>query len=282
MEIVGNSNMHRILRMYDTALRSPEVEIRGSKCRNIRNAMIVFQAGQPVITSFYHRKLNLNYAKREWLWYLGADKFDDSIMEHATAWAKLKQEDGSFHSNYGQYIFAPTHIEDVEGANSRELMSPFIYVVRQLKMDKYSRRASIVLLQPYHLTLDNTDTVCTYAINFTIADDRLHMTVHMRSNDIVFGFTNDAFCFWNLYEFVYRVLTATYKDLQYGDYVHIADSLHVYERHYGMLRQIVMEDTRGYRSVDVPRPTAVEVIDIVTSKGKEGHGDYFKWLTTFD
>lgn len=269
--IRGNSNLHTMLLMYAACRKAPEVEIRGSKVRNVRNMAVCLEARDPVITSFKARKMNLDYAKREWLWYLTADRMDDSICQHATMWQKLKQEDGSFFSNYGQYMFQ-------QGLAGPDRPSQFEYVIKQLKADPYSRRASMVLLQPYHLFEENTDTVCTYAINFCIEAGHLHMTVHMRSNDVIFGFTNDAFCFWNLYEFVYRVLKHSMPDLEYGDYTHIVDSMHVYERHYEMIASIVADDAGGYSNTPIPRPSAQEVIQLINSRGQHGNGAYSNWL----
>lgn len=264
------NNQAAILKMYSAVVRATEQEIRGQKCRNLPNVVIVMDGRSCPITNFRAREMNLKYAKREWLWYLGADKMDDSIMEHAKMWAKLKQEDGSFYSNYGQYIFG-----DRKGG------SQFKYVVDCLKADKFTRRASIVLLKDEHLYPDNTDLVCTYAINFTIDEaNALNMTVMMRSNDVVFGFTNDAFCFWNLMEFVYQIMSTHYPGLVRGYYTHFANSMHVYERHYKMLREIVAEPNGDYRSVHMPYPTPKEVAQLIKSRGKEGDGEYTAWLNS--
>lgn len=264
------NNVVAMTKLYALVASGPEIAARNTKSRNVHNVAIVLDARQPVITNFEHRKMNLAYAKREWLWYLGADPKDDSICEHATAWKKLQQADGTFYSNYGQYLFgrrgdAPTQFE---------------YIIRTLKSDQQSRRASMVLLKAEHLYDGNTDTVCTYAINFFINQGHLDMTVMMRSNDVIWGFTNDAFCFWNLYLFVFQVLKATMPELQWGSYTHMANSMHVYDRHYDMIHRMVR--TPNYQPVIVPIPTGQEALKLVLSNGKEGDGAYTKWLKTFD
>ena len=268
--IEGANNLHSMLQMYKACIDGPQVDVRGMAVRNVPNMAIMFDANQHMLTAFEHRNLNLAYCKREWLWYLGADKMDDSICEHAKMWAKLKQPDGSFYSNYGQYIFG----------KGTDKPSQFEYVVQQLKKDPHTRRASMVLLSRDHLFDENIDTVCTYAINFCIVRGYLDMTVMMRSNDVVFGFTNDAFCFSQLHEFVYAVLAKSMPGLQRGQYVHFTNSMHVYERHFGMLYQI-LGDPRPTKIV-VPRPSAEEVVSLVRSQGKEGVGGYSTWLKTFD
>lgn len=265
--IQGQNNVDAMLKMYKAVANGVERETRGTRSRNIANMAVILSAHEPVITNFEHRKLNIEYAKREWLWYLSADPMDDSIEQHATMWKKLKQPDGSFFSNYGQYLFGPDPTK-----------SQFAYVVSQLKDDPGSRRASMVLLQREHLFKDNLDTVCTYAINFTIEGDVLSMTVMMRSNDVVFGFTNDAFCFSQVYEFVYVLLKRKYENLIRGTYTHFTNSMHVYERHYDMLKLILLDHNGGYKHMQVPRPSPDEVNELVMKKGMGGFGQYSRWL----
>jgi len=268
--IHGVNNVDATLKLYKLVMNGPQILARETRSRNIHNVAVMFQSSQPVITNFHHRKMNLAYAKREWLWYLGADPKDDSICEHATAWKKLQQDDGSFYSNYGQYLFGKS-----EGQPSQ-----FEYLIRTLRSDPQSRRASMTLLRAEHLYEGNTDTVCTYAINFFINQGYLCMTVMMRSNDVIWGLTNDAFCFWNLHVFVHTILQVAMPHLMIGTYTHMANSMHVYDRHYGMIANIVRDPQ--YTRVDVPLPKAREALDLVLSHGKEGSGEYTTWLKTFD
>lgn len=261
------TNLDTFYEAYQAVMSAPPSRPRGQLIHDLRGATLVFDLNLPVLTTFKYRNLNLTYCKREWLWYIGADPYDDSIAEHAKMWAKLKQPDGRYFSNYGYYIFG--------GPSSQ-----FEYVVSQLVEDPDSRRASLVLLERSHLFKENVDTVCTYAINFAIVHNRLNMTVHMRSNDVVFGLTNDAFCFSQLAEFVYQCLKYRYTTLQRGQYVHIADSLHVYERHFGMLERI-LEDASNWQ-VEIPEPSYAEVLELIDSRGQAGKGAYSAWLKTID
>lgn len=271
MIVIGeDTNAQSILTMYDEVARGSTAVVRGQLVKNCRNLGVLLDPSQPVLTSFVGRNFNLNYAKREWLWYLGADKFDTSIERHATMWAKLRQPDGSYYSNYGQYLFT----ENEQG------YTQFDYVLTTLQRDINSRRASMVLLNREHLFYENTDVVCTYAINFCIEDARLHMTVMMRSNDVIFGFTNDAFCFWQLYVFMYTALSTRMPGLLMGTYTHFTNSMHVYERHFGMIANIVQAGLAGYVRMEVPTPSYDEVCAIVASKGKDLSGEYGTWLST--
>jgi thymidylate synthase len=235
---------------------------RGLECREWENAEIVLDMEGCPLTSFEARHLNLKYAKQEFLWYLRGDRFDSSIEQHATMWKKLQQPDGGYNSNYGQYIFP----------------NQFNWVISQLDKDTDSRQASIVLLRPEHLVEGNTDVLCTYGINFRIRQGRLNMTVMMRSNDIIFGMTNDVFCFAMLYRLVYGALLEFYPNLTKGEYIHLVNSLHVYSRHYEMINQIIEGGAPSFKTIDIPWPTTEEVKRCLISPTKV-HGPLTEWLS---
>ena len=46
------------------------------------------------------------------------------------------------------------------------------------------------------------DTPCTYAVQFTVLNNKLNMSVVMRSNDLWYGFCNDQYCFSKLQQLV--------------------------------------------------------------------------------
>jgi thymidylate synthase len=187
--------------------------------------------------SFPARKLNINYIKEEFLWYLHGDRFDTSIANHAKMWKDIINLDGSINSNYGQYLFGTT--------------KQFNNVYEILKRDKDSRRASVVILNKEHLLSETKDVPCTYALNFRIRGNRLNMSVHMRSQDAIFGMGNDAPAFSFIHEMMFNLLKEIYPKLEYGMYHHVVDSFHIYAKHYAMADAIFNSDDYDY--VDCPK-----------------------------
>ena len=229
---------------HDVANRGTHVAPRGQRVIEIENycyeipPYVRFQ-------SFDCRKLNLSYIKHEFLWYLRGDKFDLSILEKAKIWKDIVNQDGSLNSNYGQYIF---------GADNQ-----FDNVVRILRDDKDSRRASISFLNKEHLFSDTRDVPCTYTINFRIRQDKLNMSVHMRSQDLIYGMANDCPAFSFVHEMMLNVLKQYYPNLEYGMYHHVCDSLHVYERHFKMLEQLTSGEAK-YIPVDCPKISGADEV----------------------
>jgi len=76
-----------------------------------------------------------------------------------------------------------------------------------------------------------SDFMCTNAVQYTIRDNRLNAVVQMRSNDVVFGYRND-------FAWQQHVLNYLSEDLSIdpGTIYWNAGSLHVYERHFNMVK----------------------------------------------
>lgn len=100
-------------------------------------------------------------------------------------------------------------------------------VIQMLKENPYTRQAVISIYDGKEIDTYRNDTPCTYAVQFTILDGKLNMSVMMRSNDVWFGFCNDQYCFSKLQEKVAKEV-----GVEVGTYYHFAANMHVYERHY--------------------------------------------------
>jgi thymidylate synthase len=217
--------------------------------------------------NFQSRKLNIQYIKDEFLWYVKGDKYDSSIANKAKMWQSIINSDGSINSNYGQYIFAGS--------------KQFDNVVKILASDKDSRRASLVILGDDHLLSETKDMPCTYALNFRIRDNKLNMSVHMRSQDAIYGMGNDVPAFSFIHEMMLNALRRYYQTLEYGMYHHIADSFHVYEKHFLMLDKLCHNDK--YVNIECPMMSGPDEVDFIRALDFSRIPKEFKftrWLTS--
>jgi thymidylate synthase len=105
------------------------------------------------------------------------------------------------------------------------------HVINDLKTNKETRRAIVVHYSLDELDRYKYDTPCNDVLNFYIKDDKLHMTVFARSIDLVFGFSNDQYTFANLMEYVAKDI-----NLPIGEMHWFVTNLHIYPRHYDMLK----------------------------------------------
>ena len=163
------------------------------------------------------RKFNEDYAEYEWNWYLKGDRDASEIGERAKIWKQMMVEGTTeVNSNYGYFW------------NKNYQLSR---VVQELRTNKETRRAIVVHYDINELDRYKHDTPCNDVLNFYIKDDKLHLTVFARSIDLVFGFCNDQYTFAKLMEMV-----AFQLDIAVGEMHWMVTNLHIYPRHYDMLK----------------------------------------------
>jgi len=260
-------NARTWLTMLDTTMtHGTVVKPRGYEIVEIEDFQITVSPKAPFM-EFTARNYNVDYFKKEMLWKLTANKFDESIKAHAKMWESVQNPDGTFNSNYGQYWFG-----EQQG---------FFSVVSELMRDKDSRRAVIPMLSKEHMTPETIDTVCTESVGFRIRNGKLNMSVHMRSSDQIFGLGTDIPTFSFLYRLVYGALQGMYPELEIGVMRIVAMSSHIYSRHFEMVSTIISQGDDEFKFVDMPWPKTVsEALYIAASRGKglERAGELGNWL----
>jgi thymidylate synthase len=108
---------------------------------------------------------------------------------------------------------------------------PFIY--EELKRNPLSRRA-IMNIRDFDVDSKNADPACMQSIQFFIRDDKLHMKVLFRSNDLPEAFFFNTFALIRLQNRV-----ATKLGIKVGTYTHRSNSMHCYEKDFTMLERFV-------------------------------------------
>lgn len=152
------------------------------------------------------------YAEAEWQWYLSGDRNIEKLGQIygkiPPIWERMADHNGNVNSNYGWQWLRNDQYE---------------YVIDKLKFENDTRHAAVSIYDcKENLDYEN-DTPCTYAVQFTIINDKLCMSVYMRSNDLWYGFCNDQYCFSMLQKKV-----AEDVNKQVGWYYHHAHNMHLY------------------------------------------------------
>lgn len=186
---------------------------------NFSNTKTLFDQGFKIINPLDNtintpfRKWNHQYAEAEWQWYLSGDRnlkgLENTYGKVPEIWKKMAFNNGDVNSNYGWQW------------NRNNQLSK---IIKLLKANKSTRQAAISIYDGKEISEYIYDTPCTYSVQFTIVNDRLNMSVLMRSNDLWFGFCNDQYCFSRLQEMVSNEL-----NIGIGTYYHYAHNLHIYD-----------------------------------------------------
>ena len=158
------------------------------------------------------RKFSTKYAESEWKWYLSGDPSIEELRKiHGSVpkiWERHADEEGKVRSNYGWQWLRKNQINKV---------------LEKLEKDRDSRQCVISIYDGKEVDTYEYDTPCTTTIQFQIVQDKLNMSVHMRSNDLWYGFCNDQYMFSKLLE-----MCASRLSVAPGTYYHQATNLHLY------------------------------------------------------
>jgi thymidylate synthase len=203
-----------------------------SGCKTVELEAVSFNANE---TSIFG-KVDGDYIQRELEWYKSQSLNVDDIPGKTPAiWKQVSDASGRINSNYGYLIYS--------GANHAQYQN----TISTLENDPYSRRAVMIYTRPsmhYEFCTNGmSDFICTNTVQYLIRDNKVNAIVQMRSNDVVFGYRND-------YAWQKHVLNKLTNDLkksnpllEEGNISWQVGSLHVYERHFGLIeKEIEMMD----------------------------------------
>lgn len=160
------------------------------------------------------RKFSLKYAEREWQWYLSENRSVEEIKKYAPIWDTMHSGDNIVNSNYGWQWNRNSQLQ---------------VCIENLKNNPGSRQEWVSIYDGKEKNMYQYDTPCTIGIGFDIVENKLNMSVIMRSNDLVYGFCNDQYAFSKLQEYVSDSL-----NIPVGTYYHYAHNMHIYPRHFEM------------------------------------------------
>ena len=162
------------------------------------------------------RKFSKRYAEREFAWYMSGNRGVEDIKKYAPIWDTMHGGDNIVNSNYGYQWMRNEQLEKC---------------IKQLESNKDTRQAWLTIFDGKEKDDYKYDTPCTLSVGFDIKPQigALDMCVTMRSNDLVYGFCNDQYCWTKLQEIVAQRL-----GVLVGTYYHFAHDLHIYERHFDM------------------------------------------------
>lgn len=205
------------------------IDKTGVKTVEILGARIELDPTQKLL-EFNGRKTPQKYVAEELEWYDSQDLHIGKIAQTAKIWHSVADKDGFVNSNYGFLIYS-----DENGNQYQE-------VLNKLSSNPDSRQAVMIYNRPtMHkdaVERGRSDFICTLGQHFFLRNNKLVSIVNMRSADSIFGFFNDFPWFATVQGRLLNDLQSTYTNLKMGNLIFIANSFHVYERHFSMLEKI--------------------------------------------
>ncbi|WP_296865190.1 thymidylate synthase [uncultured Methanobrevibacter sp.] len=221
---------------------------RGMKCKELTDVALVIE--NPLLSLYDNerRSSQKKYIAAEILWYASGSNTVEWISKYAKMWDSLKDKNGMVNSAYGNLIFTEKNDYNYNQYN---------WAFKSLVQDPDTRQAIMHFNKPHHQYDNNKDFVCTLNAIFQIRNNKLNMTVDMRSNDIILGLSTDVAFFtilqqqmlMNLKEYGECTNNEKLKNLKLGRYTHIDHSLHLYERHFDLVDEMLKHN---FVNIEVP------------------------------
>tara|TARA_Y100001937_G_scaffold88784_1_gene119987 strand:- start:32 stop:676 length:645 start_codon:yes stop_codon:yes gene_type:complete len=198
-------------KLYDMIIKDG-INFAGTKALFNVGFEIRLPRSNKILDGKVKRNWSIEYAEAEWQWYLSGDrniaKLGKLYGKVPAIWKRMADKNGNVNSNYGWQWDRNGQLDKVIG---------------QLQNNPDTRQAAISIYDGKEMRDYSYDTPCTYAVQFTILNNKLNMSVVMRSNDLWYGFCNDQYQFSNL-----QKLVAHETGYDVGTYYHFAHNLHLY------------------------------------------------------
>ena len=232
--------------VYKSALtdvyKNPEFKTspRGMKIKEVTNAALVINDPSECLYENDRRSSQFKYIAAEIVWYFTGRKDTNFIEPFAKFWKQIENEDGTVNSAYGNLIFREKNEFD---------KTQWQWAYESLIADKDTRQAIMHFNKPHHQYDGNKDFVCTLTGIFHIRDNQLHFSIDMRSNDLILGTPTDVAFFSMLQQQMLILLKPHYPNLELGTYTHYVHSLHIYERHFDLIKEMI---TLPFESMSFP------------------------------
>lgn len=220
---------------------------RGQKVRECFNYQftILNPKVEPIVTLDPERnKVIDSYSQKEFDLYESCDNTAEAFGKASKFWLKLANPDGTVNSAYGYLIWKlKSHGSDFETELVKHPLfedgvfmskpvrrTPWEWAKMSLIEDKDTRQAILRFSLPEHQWKGNKDQTCTLHGIFMIRDNKLNLTINMRSNDLTLGLVYDLPWFISLIHKMRDELKDVYPDLEIGNYSHYVHNLHIYDR----------------------------------------------------
>jgi thymidylate synthase len=200
-----------------------EVAPRGQKTREIEDAIIRIDDVYNTLPVGVNRGTVPGIGAVEACQLLSGTSFPDLVIAVGPQFSNYAEDNGLFHGAYGLRTNGQYEV-----------------VIDRLKTDPDSRQAVVTIWNPQlDLQAQKRDYPCTILHQFRIRDNKLNMSVYMRSNDVWLGAAYDFFQFTRV-----QLAMASVLGIEPGKYAHHVGSLHIYEQHYKSAESLIYTDKK--------------------------------------
>lgn len=196
----------------------------GSEIKVLPHMVIKWDYGYIPITG--SRKMYPHVAAAELAWSLLGTQDTQFIKQYSKMWSKFEDEPGKVLPAYG-YRW--------RNCFGRDQISS---AIRALQDDNSNRQVFISAWNPFTDGLSNVgrykNVPCPIGFSLNIIEDKLYMSVYMRSSDVIVGLPYDIM--------MYRLLQEAFAEsleVDIGQLTMYLNHAHIYSSHYNIAKNII-------------------------------------------
>lgn len=221
------------------------IKSRNGTTKQLRNYMIDFHE-TPLVSA---RKTAWKSALREMEWFLsGSNNINDLHPSVQKWWEPWSDEDGFIQNNYGKQLrrFGGSGFKKVDQVK---------YLIENIKQNPESRRHVITTWNTTDMISPVTPiTNCHGSLIIAqVVDNRLHLTMHQRSADLMLGVPHNWIQYW-----AFLMYLAHQTGLEVGIFTWIGSNIHIYENHLDTARKVVYNEEGSSKVELIYEPTSDE------------------------
>lgn len=254
----------------ETLLESgSDVPSRNGSTKELIGHNLVIEKPQERILITKGRKNNPFASLAETLWVLGGRNDVEFLSRYLPRAGDFSDDGKVWRGGYGPRLRDWTR--DIPEPHPRDTLGHEIRVdqieecVKILCEDINSRRAAMVIFDPLRDYGVSKDIPCNNWIHFLVREGKLNLTIGVRSNDVIWGFSAI-----NIYEWsTLQQMMAHWIGVETGIISYTASSFHLYEHHFEMARDILKDKTRK----------TLYNFGIKTSKFETGYEDFDPFMS---
>jgi thymidylate synthase len=199
-----------------------EASPRGMKTREIEDATIYIDNVYNTLPIGVGRGTVPGIGAVEATQLLSGTSYPETVIAVGPQFTNYTEDDGKFHGSYGT-----------------RTNGQYSVMIDRLKKDSYSRQCVVTIWNPERDMLEKKrDYPCTILHQFRIRDNKLNMSVYMRSNDVWLGAAYDFFQFTRV-----QLAMCSVLGIEPGTYAHHVGSLHIYENNYEAADRLTKADS---------------------------------------
>ncbi|MGX9901323.1 thymidylate synthase [Arthrobacter sp. SA17] len=212
-------------KLADIAVYGEESEVRGSQTRELCQQTVVLKNPLERCVIVPNRRNNIFATIAETIWVIAGRNDLDFLSHYLPRSADFSDDGGAtWRAGYGPRL-----------RSWKGNVDQLAEVVKLLSTSESSRRAVMSLFDPEQDYQESNDIPCTNWLHFTVRDGHLNMSITVRSNDLVWGFSGINTFEWS----VLQEMVAHWLGKKVGTATFFISSLHLYARHFNRASEIL-------------------------------------------